>query len=225
MRPTKRAVRERSAKVADVIGIVTRTDVLAAYQGRWEQEQAETAAPQALHRCSRWPIIRSSGGCSRACSALSEDFPGVYLVGGFRARSSAGPAQRRRRHRGRGRRHRSSPPVWPRELGGRVRAHRKFKTAVVLLPPEVLGEAPAWVRVVRRALPRRCRDDPHRVLRLSGRAAPGGARLHPPGPVPPRLHHQRHGHLAERRRVRYGDRLLRRVPRPARSASSACSTT
>jgi tRNA nucleotidyltransferase (CCA-adding enzyme) len=32
------------------------------------------------------------------------------------------------------------------ELGGRVRAHRKFKTAVVLLPPEVLGEAPTWVR-------------------------------------------------------------------------------
>src|SRR5664279_736971 len=31
-------------------------------------------------------------------------------------------------------------------LGGRVRAHRKFKTAVLLLPPEVLGEAPAWVR-------------------------------------------------------------------------------
>ena len=29
-----------------MIGIVTRTDVLAAYQGRWEQERAEVAAPQ-----------------------------------------------------------------------------------------------------------------------------------------------------------------------------------
>ena len=27
-----------------------------------------------------------------------------------------------------------------------MRAHRKFNTAVVLLPPDVLGEAPAWVR-------------------------------------------------------------------------------
>jgi tRNA nucleotidyltransferase (CCA-adding enzyme) len=31
-------------------------------------------------------------------------------------------------------------------LGGRVRAHRKFKTAVVLLPPEVLGQVPPEVR-------------------------------------------------------------------------------
>ncbi len=32
-----------------------------------------------------------------------------------------------------------------RSLGGRIRAHRKFRTAVVLLPPEILGEAPEWL--------------------------------------------------------------------------------
>ena len=36
----------------------------------------------------------------------------------------------------------SSPPAWPPQLGGRVRAHRKFKTAVVLLPPGDPGGGP-----------------------------------------------------------------------------------
>jgi len=44
------AVAEKSARVGDVIGIATRTDVLAAYQGRWEQEQAETAEPRYMLR-------------------------------------------------------------------------------------------------------------------------------------------------------------------------------
>ena len=174
--------------------------------------------------CRPWPSTRSSEGCFRACSALSEDFPGVYLVGGFVrdllldqpnadvdiAVEGDGIAFATR---------------LAAELGGRVRAHRKFKTAVVLLPPDVLGEAPAWVRAVRRAVPRGRGHHPHRVLRPSGRAAPRGARLHPPGPVPARFHHQRHGHLAERGGVRHGDRLLRRVPRPARRSRSACCTT
>jgi tRNA nucleotidyltransferase (CCA-adding enzyme) len=138
------AVRERSAKVADVIGIVTRTDVLAAYQGRWEQEEAEVAAPQlyTMQALAEHPFF---GRLFRACSALSDDFPGVYLVGGFVRDLLL-----------------DQPNVdvdiavegdgiefatrLAAELGGRVRAHRKFKTAVVLLPPDVLGEAPAWVR-------------------------------------------------------------------------------
>ena len=39
----EQALERGSARVADVIGIVTRTDVLAAYQGRWEQD---TDAPR-----------------------------------------------------------------------------------------------------------------------------------------------------------------------------------
>ena len=172
----------------------------------------------------RWPTTRSSDGCSKACSALSEDFAGVYLVGGFVRDLLL-----------------EQPNVdvdiavegdgiefatrLAAQLGGRVRAHRKFKTAVVLLPPEVLGEAPAWLRETERALPRRRGHHPHRVLRLPGGAAPGGARLHPPGPLPARLHHQRHGHLASGARLRHGHRLLRRLPRPARRRDHGCCTT
>jgi tRNA nucleotidyltransferase (CCA-adding enzyme) len=133
-----------TARVGDVIGIATRTDVLAAYQGRWEQAQTETAEPQVytMRALADHPFF---GRLFRACSGLSDDFAGVYLVGGFvrdllleqpnvdvdvavegdgidfAARLAA-------------------------ELGGRVRTHRKFKTAVVLLPPAILGEAPTWLR-------------------------------------------------------------------------------
>ncbi|MFH0915024.1 MAG: CBS domain-containing protein [bacterium] len=138
------AVAERTARVSDVIGIATRTDVLAAHQGRWEQEQAEAAEPHVytMQTLADHPFF---GRLFRACSALSEDFAGVYLVGGFVRDLLL-----------------DQPNVdvdiavegdgidfatrLAAELGGRVRAHRKFKTAVVLLPPAILGEAPAWLR-------------------------------------------------------------------------------
>ncbi len=138
------AVADGTARVGDVIGIATRTDVLAAYQGRWEQEQSETAEPQVytMQALADHPFF---GRLFRACSALSEDFAGVYLVGGFVRDLLL-----------------EQPNVdvdiavegdgidfatrLAAELGGRVRAHRKFKTAVVLLPPAVLGEAPTWLR-------------------------------------------------------------------------------
>jgi tRNA nucleotidyltransferase (CCA-adding enzyme) len=138
------AVRDNTAKVGDLVGIVTRTDVLAAYQGRWEEERAEVAAPQlyTMQALAEHPFF---GRLFRACSALSEDFPGVYLVGGFvrdllleQPNADVDIAVE-----GDGIQFATRLGT---ELGGRVRAHRKFKTAVVLLPPEVLGEAPAWVR-------------------------------------------------------------------------------
>jgi tRNA nucleotidyltransferase (CCA-adding enzyme) len=135
---------ERAARVSDVLGIVTRTDVLAAYQGRWERERAEVPSPQVytMQALADHPFF---GRLFRACAALSEDFAGVYLVGGFVrdllleqpnvdvdiAVEGDGIAFATR---------------LAAELGGRVRPHRKFKTAVVLLPPEILGEAPAWLR-------------------------------------------------------------------------------
>jgi tRNA nucleotidyltransferase (CCA-adding enzyme) len=138
------AVAEGSAPVADVIGIATRTDVLAAYQGRWEQEHADVVAPQ-VYALQTLPDHPFFGRLFQACSALSEDFAGVYLVGGFVRDLLL-----------------EQPNVdvdiavegdgiefatrLAAQLGGRVRAHHKFKTAVVLLPPSTLGEASAWLR-------------------------------------------------------------------------------
>jgi tRNA nucleotidyltransferase (CCA-adding enzyme) len=135
---------EGKARVDDVIGIVTRTDVLAAYQGRWEQEQLLAVEPQlfTLDELGEHPFF---GRLFRACSALSENFAGVYLVGGFVrdllleqpnvdvdvAVEGDGIEFARQ---------------LADQLGGRIRAHHKFKTAVVLLPPSILGQAPPWLR-------------------------------------------------------------------------------
>jgi tRNA nucleotidyltransferase (CCA-adding enzyme) len=133
-----------SAPVGAVIGIVTRTDLLSAYQGQWEKEQVRPETPQvnALEALVEHPFF---GPLFTACSALSDDFAGVYLVGGFVRDllleqpnvdidlavegDGIGFATR-----------------LAAQLGGRVRAHSKFKTAVVLLSPEVLGQVPSEVR-------------------------------------------------------------------------------
>lgn len=138
------AMTRGTVKVSDVIGIATRTDVLAAYQGRWEQERVEDPKLQvyALQALAEHPFF---GRLFKVCSALSEDFAGVYLVGGFVrdllleqpnvdvdiAVEGDGIEFANR---------------LATQLGGRVRAHRKFKTAVVLLPPSVLGQAADGLR-------------------------------------------------------------------------------
>jgi tRNA nucleotidyltransferase (CCA-adding enzyme) len=139
----ERVEREGVLRVSDVAGIATRTDVLAVYQGESEEE----ARLRAAQTCALEPLggLPFFGPIFRSASALSEGYDGVYLVGGFVrdlllhypnadvdiavegdgiefARSLA------------------------RILGGRVRAHKKFQTAVVLLPPEILGSAPDWLR-------------------------------------------------------------------------------
>ncbi len=140
----EKATEDGLARVADVVGIVTRTDVLAAYQGRWEQDQRLLAEPQVytMAELAEHPFF---GRLFLACSALSEDFAGVYLVGGFVRDLLL-----------------EQPNVdldvavegdgidfatrLAAQLGGRVRAHRKFKTAVVLLPPTILGDTASCLR-------------------------------------------------------------------------------
>jgi tRNA nucleotidyltransferase (CCA-adding enzyme) len=139
----ERAVGEGIVRVEDAVGVVTRTDVLAAYQGRDEEEPL----PSEVQACPVQPLadLPYLGKIFRTAAALSEDISEVYLVGGFVrdlllgrpnadvdiavAGDGIGFARR-----------------LARELGGRVRPHLKFKTAVVLFPPEVLGEVPDWLR-------------------------------------------------------------------------------
>jgi tRNA nucleotidyltransferase (CCA-adding enzyme) len=133
-----------SAPVDAVLGIATRTDVLAAYQGRWEKEQVPAESPQvfALEALASHPFF---GRLFTECAALSEDFAGVYLVGGFvrdllleQPNSDIDIAVE-----GDGLEFATRLAA---QLGGRVRTHREFKTAVVLLAPEVLGEMPPPLR-------------------------------------------------------------------------------
>ena len=65
----------------------------------------------------------------------------------------------------------------------------------------------------------------HRVLRVPGGPAYGGARLHQDGPVPPGLHHQHAGRVPERRAVRGALGLLRRRSRTSGTRRSGSSTT
>ena len=80
-------------------------------------------------------------------------------------------------------------------------------------------------RALRRRRPHRRRHDAHRVLRRAGRAADGRARDDPRGPLPPRLHDQRDGRLAQGRRPRPPRRPLRRPRRPRGGRRSASCTT
>jgi tRNA nucleotidyltransferase (CCA-adding enzyme) len=137
-----RAERDGIVLVGDVLGIATRTDVLAAYQGGWADE-TESQEPE-VTRIDALLDLPYFGRLFRAASAISDDFAGVYLVGGFVRDLLLGRPNydvdiavegdgiqfaRRLAQR----------------LGGRVRPHQKFQTAVVLLPPGALGERPAWL--------------------------------------------------------------------------------
>jgi tRNA nucleotidyltransferase (CCA-adding enzyme) len=137
-----RAERDGIVLVGDVLGIATRTDVLAAYQGGWADE-TESQEPE-VTRIDALLDLPYFGRLFRAASAISDDFAGVYLVGGFVRDLLLGRPNydvdiavegdgiqfaRRLAQR----------------LGGRVRPHQKFQTAVVLLPPDALGERPAWL--------------------------------------------------------------------------------
>jgi tRNA nucleotidyltransferase (CCA-adding enzyme) len=139
----ERARQEATVSVEDVRGIATRTDVLAAYQGAWDEE-APSMSPARVSIPGSLADLPFLGRIFQAAALLSEDYAGVYLVGGLvrdlllgRPNADVDIAIE-----GSGIEfaHRLAE-----ELGGRVRAHEKFQTAVVLLPPEATAEAPAWL--------------------------------------------------------------------------------
>lgn len=126
-------------EVGGVVGIATRTDVLAAqHVGAERDGLGEGAAACTVEPLTELPGF---GRLFRAVSALAVDFSGVYLVGGFVrdlllgkpnadvdiAVEGDGIDFARR---------------LARKLGGRVRAHQKFHTAVVLLPADSVSDGP-----------------------------------------------------------------------------------
>ncbi|MBU2602183.1 MAG: CBS domain-containing protein [Actinobacteria bacterium] len=125
-------------EVADVIGIATRTDVLAAQHGMSPSGPREGVTACTLEYLGDLPTF---GRLFKAVSTVSEEFAGVYLVGGFVRDLLLG-------------RQNSDIDIavegdgidfarrLARKLGGRVRAHQKFQTAVVLLPPDSVGDEP-----------------------------------------------------------------------------------
>ncbi|MHB9148834.1 MAG: CBS domain-containing protein [Thermoleophilia bacterium] len=129
-----------AVQVQAVLGIATRTDVLAALQaGRVHELESDIPVVCAIPSLSD---SASFGRLFRAVSALSEDFSGVYLVGGFVrdlllgkpnadvdiAVDGDGIEFARR---------------LARRMGGRVRTHQEFQTAVVLISPDAVGEGDA----------------------------------------------------------------------------------
>ena len=187
------AVADGTASVDDVAGIATRTDVLAAYQGRWEQERRSAAEPQVctLAELADHPFF---GRLFRACSALSEDFPGVYLVGGFvrdllleQPNVDVDVAVE-----GDGIEFATRLAA---QLGGRVRDPPQVQDGRRAASAVHPGRGAGLAAPGRRALPCRRGNHTHRVLRLPCRPPACGARLHQAGPVQARFHHKRHGHL------------------------------
>jgi tRNA nucleotidyltransferase (CCA-adding enzyme) len=142
----ERVQREGRARTDDVRGIATKTDVLAAYQEQEARQQGAEVRATGVDACVLRPLadVPFFGRIFHAAAALASDFEGVYLVGGSVRDLLLG-----------------QPTMdidvavegdgvefavrLARELGGRIREHRKFQTAVVVLPPEILKEAPSWV--------------------------------------------------------------------------------
>ena len=130
--------------VSTVVGIATRTDVLAALQaGGVGESESDEAVVCTIPSLSDLPAF---GTLFRAISALSEDFSGVYLVGGFVRDLLLGKpnadvdiavdgdgVEFARRLAAR--------------MGGRVRVHQEFQTAVVLISPDAVGEGEAPIPI------------------------------------------------------------------------------
>ena len=193
----------------DVVGVVTRSDLLRELHRRAAPERVPTAVNvaerlRALGLDDFFALVAGRRG------DVSRRLPGRRL----RARPAPRGAQPRRRHRRRGRRHRVRARAGAAAQGARARAQQV---------PDRRRDRPGELRP--RALPRRRRLDAHGVLRLPGRSAQGRAHHDPQRPGAARLRHQRHGRLAQARGLRRLARLLRRPRGPAAASASACCTT
>src|SRR5438477_35482 len=175
-------------------------------------DEARRVLDEGLQRAARPGRADDPGRASRpdahgrareapaAAARLRGGRRGLGAVRGRLSRRRHGPrhparrAELRRRHRGRGRRDR--PRAGARRHARRSRARAR--------------QVRHGGRDLRRERARGRRHRPHRVLRRPGRTPHRRARVDPPGPLPPRLHDQRHGGVAEGRRPRPAGRPVRR---------------
>ena len=178
-----------------VVGVVTRSDLLRALDEPVAEPDGR-GAPTSRSACSR--SSRARAGLRGGAGRRREPFDGVYLVGGAVRDVLDGRAELRPRHRRRGGRDR----VRPRAREGARRARGSAREVRHCDRPRRGRDA------------RRRRHDPHRVLRLPGGASARRAGDAPPGSLPPRLHGERDGRLAQGRGLRRPRRLLRRPARP-----------
>lgn len=137
------AKRRGRVGVKDVRGIATRTDVLAAYQEPEERRDTQAAyQARMLQPLGELPFF---GPILQIAAALALSFEGAYLVGGFVRDLILGlpNADLDIAVEGDGI---AFAELLAKELGGRVRVHQKFRTAVVLPPAEMLEQAPLWIK-------------------------------------------------------------------------------
>lgn len=137
------ARRNGKVRIEHVKGIVTRTDVLAAFQESRQPQQA--LAPYRSSVVQTLDDLPFFGPIIKTAAALATDFDGVYLVGGFVRDLLLGVpnADLDLAVEGDGI---EFATLLAREIGGRVRPHHKFRTAVVVPPERMLEGAPLWIR-------------------------------------------------------------------------------
>lgn len=123
---------EQKIAAGDVIGIVTRTDVLRTLHGPSMEDSLEQAALREEDLRGRLDSMKNIEPLFEAVQKLSPAYRGVYLVGGFVRDMIIGEANYDIdiAVEGDGI---SFAERLAEELNGRVRAHRKFNTAVVVL--------------------------------------------------------------------------------------------
>ncbi len=118
--------------VDEVVGIVTRTDVLRTLHPAAIDESFGHNTVQEMDMRQRLDSIRNMSSLFTAVQKLSTSYRGVYLVGGFVRDMIIGEANYDVDIAVEGDGIEFAERL-AEELGGRVRAHRKFNTAVVVL--------------------------------------------------------------------------------------------
>lgn len=127
------AAPEEGFQTDDVVGIVTRTDILRTlHYAESEEEKLAKAGLREVHFADRLSRLKHLSPLFEAVEKISVNYRGVYLVGGFVRDLVIGEPNYDVDIAVEGNGIEFAEELAG-ELGGRVRVHRKFHTAVVIL--------------------------------------------------------------------------------------------